>query len=279
MFATKDIPKDEILLSIPRQAMLLPGKPRVGDRVIRRGEHFQDFDGIAVDDIFAGRIIAISQQGSQEVYSIEHDSGFLEEGIESTDFEHENYPSSCNLVKRLVDEMALGDNSTFSAYVNYLKVQPTGQLPMAWSQEGKDLLMEVLGYRFRGKYQEYEQDLPPYGTEDRIQTDWHERCLGGHNSLEENAYAMVIQRGWDIVLIPVFDMMSHRNGRFLNTESDSITKLLHRQDDSEALNVWASRDIAEGEELYTSYNFCRDCVARALEYGTPDIFWDYGEII
>jgi len=38
----------------------------------------------------------------------------------------------------------------------------------------------------------------------------------------------------------------------------------------------ALRDISEGEELHNSYNQCNDCDSRRKDYGTPEIFQDYG---
>jgi len=42
------------------------------------------------------------------------------------------------------------------------------------------------------------------------------------------------------------------------------------------VTVLASRDIAAGEEIYTTYNRCEDCVNRHLWYGTPELLRDYG---
>lgn len=58
--------------------------------------------------------------------------------------------------------------------------------------------------------------------------------------------------------------MSHRNGHYLNTDHDPIR-------DGQAVKVRASRPIAAGEEIYTSYNFCTDCQARTYNYGTAEL--------
>jgi hypothetical protein len=51
----------------------------------------------------------------------------------------------CDTVRNLVREMKLKDESKYAPYVNYLLEQPTGQLPSAWSDEGKELLLRVMG--------------------------------------------------------------------------------------------------------------------------------------
>jgi len=72
-------------------------------------------------------------------------------------------------------------------------------------------------------------------------------------------------------MIPVFDMMSHGNGRLLNTR---IVGSVH--DEAKPVTVLASRDIQTGEEIYTTYNQCEDCENRRLWYGTPELLRDYG---
>ena len=52
----------------------------------------------------------------------------------------------CYLARKLVDEMNLGDESSFAPYMKYLKVtEPELRLvPSNWSQEGKNLLSSML---------------------------------------------------------------------------------------------------------------------------------------
>merc|ERR1712071_683050 len=82
---------------------------------------------------------------------------------------------------------------------------------------------------------------------------------------------MVVARGWDYILIPVFDMMNHRNGRHLNSDSNSIY-------DNDDIMVRDTQRINPGDEIYTSYNMCRDCGGRREDYGTPELLRDYGFI-
>jgi len=169
----------------------------------------------------------------------------------------------CGTVRNLLKEMKLGDNSNFAPYVNYLLAQPWGQIPSGWSDSGKALLVGLLENHTS-------QVLPPLRPM-VYSNKWQETCGGASSSrFEENAALLVAQRSWDNILIPVYDMMSHRNGEYLNTESTTV----HHK--SKNIKVRADRGIESGEEIYTSYDMCKDCGARHDTYGTPDILRNYG---
>jgi len=171
----------------------------------------------------------------------------------------------CATIRRLIKEMRLGNDSKYAPYVSYLAEQPYGQLPSAWSNEGKELLTRLLE-------DHTDSPIPPDEPTLWIDHEWVKECNGSSDSFESNAALMLIQCGWDSALIPLYDMMSHRNGDYLNTESNSVHTL------SKNVKVRAMRDIEAGEEIYTSYNMCKDCGGRKETYGTSDIFRDYGFI-
>ena len=180
--------------------------------------------------------------------------------------EEDNEAMGCSTVRFLANELRLKDKSKYAPYINYLlDTQPPGQLPSAWSGPGKDLLLKVLGYDEDDDTQLY----PPADPVSWLEEDWHADCDGSDDPIDEYAALLVVQRSWDEVLIPVFDMMSHRNGRWLNTDSTEV-----HQD--KPILVTALRNIKAGEEIYTSYNMCRDCENRFTTYGTPEILRDYG---
>ena len=157
----------------------------------------------------------------------------------------------CNTVRNLIDEMKLGNESKYSPYVEYLMNQRPGQLPSAWSTEGKSLLFEVLGGT---------NTLPPKHPYQWISDDWYRGCNGGSDPLEENAAMLVVQRAEDDLMIPLYDMYNHRNGKYHNT-------INHRVEGKE-FYMTASRDIAKGDQIYNSYNLCSGCGGRKGAYGT-----------
>lgn len=201
--------------------------------------------------------------------------------LHSNDDEHEQL--NCGLVQVLLDEMKNKNESPYAPFVNYLlHTQPPGQLPSAWSDAGKEMLMKALGdeefniakakellsrYKVLGQ----KNTLPPEEPVSWVYQEWHHECDGGKDDLDEYAAMLVLQRSWDDVLIPLYDMLNHRNGLWLNTRTDENGVHGH-----EAVRVYASRDIFEEEEIYSSYNTCEDCGARIKTYGTPEIFRDYG---
>lgn len=188
-------------------------------------------------------------------------SMILDSGEDDPEF---NSAMVCGTVRNLAEQLRLKDKSDYAPYVNYLlETQPAGQIPSGWTDQGKRLLERVL---------EGETDddviLPPYEPVSWL-NDWYSECDGSKDPLEEYAALLVIQRSWDDLLIPVFDMMSHRNGDWWNTGSNHLHE-------GEPATVFARRDIEAGEEIYTTYNHCEDCGARYETYGTPEILREYG---
>jgi len=174
---------------------------------------------------------------------------------------------NCGLAFNLAEQINLKDDSPYAPYINYLlDTQPPGMLPSAWSAQGKRLLTSVLGGTGRGS-----ASLPPAYPLSWVEDDWLDLCDGTKDATSEYAALLVVQRAWDDILIPVFDMMSHRNGEWLNTMSNEVH-------DGEPIKVRAKRDIKAGEQIYTTYNHCEDCGNRYTTYGTPEILRDYGFI-
>jgi spermidine synthase len=187
-----------------------------------------------------------------------------------------DYVYICETARVLWRELQDGHGSVnYGPYIEYLlETQPPGVLPSAWSKAGQDLLEKMLSS------QDNEQVLPPeevfmhsYAGECDVEVDEADgdaRVWG-----QEHAWMLMTQRSWDDVLIPVYDMLSHRNGNWTNTK---LAEGASTHDEDNDIIVQASRDISAGEEIYTSYNFCEDCGNRAYFYGTSHIFRDYGFI-
>lgn len=194
-------------------------------------------------------------------------------------------PLNCDLAFKLIEEIKKKDTSDYAPYIEYLlQTQPPGQLPSTWSDAGKEMLMKALGdeqfniKRFEimaKKYGTFEENniLPPVDPVSWIHNEWYHDCNGGHDDVDEYAAMIVLQRAWDNLFIPIYDMLNHRNGQWLNTRTDNDG--VHK---SRSVSILASRDIEAGEQIYSSYNMCEDCKARISSYGTSDIFRDYGFI-
>jgi len=254
MFANAKILQDDILLEIPQECLLIgsgsgPGLLEVGDEVSADHEELGEY--------YDGTIVKVNEDGT---FDIDYDDGDEEEGVKKEYIKKSGENNMCGAVRNLIDELKLGDDSKYGAFVNYLLDQSHGQLPAAWSKAGQDIFTEL-------QEDQNMSDLPPT---DPMDNWWIDDCNGDKDPFQENAAMIVTQRGWDDVLIPIFDMMSHRNGDWLNTYHNPV------RDGSSKIVVQASRDIQAGEEVYNSYNFCSDCGGRSYGYGTPEILRDYG---
>lgn len=182
--------------------------------------------------------------------------------------EDEEYTSAmvCGTIRNLIEQLKLKDDSKYAPYVNYLlDTQPPGQIPSSWSDAGKKLFHKLL----EGDDEDDDYIVLPPTEPTPWLDEWREECDGSDDPLDHYAALTLIQRSWDDILIPVFDMMSHRNGDWTNTASNNLHE-------GEPASVYASRDIEEGEEIYTTYNHCEDCGARYVTYGTPEILREYG---
>ena len=201
--------------------------------------------------------------------------------LHSTDDEIQQL--DCGLVRALVREIKKRDKSAYAPYIDFLlDTQPPGQLPSGWSDAGKEMLMQALGdenFNFDQAEEDFERYqslglmnvLPPSEAISWLENGWYGECDGNRDELEEYAALLVLKRAWDDVMIPIYDMLGHRNGLWLNTRSDD-----DGEHNGRSVNVYASRDIFEGEQIYGSYNMCEECGGRMTTYGTAEIFRDYG---
>jgi len=174
--------------------------------------------------------------------------------IDNSDDAWYYYTNYCELSKKLKTEMEKGDTSDYAPYIRYLNKQKPGQLPAAWSQAGKDLLRKVLP--------------PNHDGVDWINQRFRNICIGDDDPLEEHAVALTVQRGFDNALIPIWDMVNHKNGH-VNVENDSIW---HK----DGFHLRSKRAIKAGEELFATYDKCLDCGNIWWYWGTPEILRDFG---
>lgn len=195
----------------------------------------------------------------------------------------------CRTARNLAREMRLGNQSFYAPYMEYLLSQPHGQLPSTWSEAGQDVLLRLTGARGANVMDDDDDDenndrirvdenpplIPPFGAISWLDDEWRSECQGGNDLLDQQAFLLVIQRGWDDLMIPLYDLLSHRNGPWHNT---ATAQSVH-DTTTDAIRVVASRHIRAGEELYGSYTECSDCGGRVNTYGTPEILRDYGTLL
>ena len=162
----------------------------------------------------------------------------------------------CDTAENLVREYKLGNESKYAPYLDYAfesfhkEIHP----PSMWSDPAaKTLLHNIIG-----------RELPP---RDVTGISFQHECGGGSgDALEEHAYSIVVNKGWYDTMIPLLELIPHRNGKWHNVKST-------RDQSDDSIHVIATRDILPGQELHQSFNECDDC---DFAYALQDMFKDSG---
>eukprot|EP00980_Cylindrotheca_fusiformis_P004880 scaffold1038_cov100-Cylindrotheca_fusiformis.AAC.3 len=166
---------------------------------------------------------------------------------------------NCGLVDRLAHALGHGKDSTsdFKPYVEYLLDQMDARhhqpqlIPSDFSDFGKELLLDLLGE---------DEGLPPFAPVEWIE-EWAEDCQGDPtDDASRMAAIFFLQKDYQNMMIPVYDFYQHRNGPYTNTYTSMDAKY--------GVQVFASRNIQKGEQLYRSYNKCEGCEEVFEQYGT-----------
>jgi len=241
------------------------------DRVDRLVEWFRDRGGIISEKLDIHRTDPSDPNSPMGIFArekINEEETILEiprgEGgavIESADVDD----MSCKTVRRIVLETELGEQSRFAPYLKYLAGEPRGAIPSAWSDDGRALLTGILQ-----NSSQRVKSLPLEDMDEWIDHDWVVECDGGRSRTELEAAERVVSRGWDGIMMPIYDIMRHRNGPYYNTENANM------YDDSEPIRVSTTQIIEAGTELFMSVNMCGECEDFSETFGTAEIFRDYG---
>jgi hypothetical protein len=158
-------------------------------------------------------------------------------------------------------------NESLTPYGKYLLEQPRGYLPAFWSTEGQALLSEMLG-----------EHLPPHDIHG-VLDDWVEDCDGANldDPLQKHARMLVLGRADYQLMVPFYDMINHRNGKWYNIKHTLDYETLFEQHNLDRLfEITTSKPVKAGEELYNSYNQCNNCVHWRFWLGTPEMLNLYG---
>ena len=214
------------------------------------------FDPTSSYGMFAKETIQLNEQ----IMAIESSSTIK---YESSAFDDEEnfFEALGGLTKILLKELNLGAKSKYAVYINYLLGQDYGQRA-TWSEAGKNLLREI--------FDEGHSD----GS---LLTDRMEDCFRGKGIQKDDPFdiqslAIVGERGFNSLLIPLYDTAKHSNDKeAINTEKTLI--------DLEVVRVWATKEIRAGQEIFTTYNHCTDCDPIVPEdWGTPEMLLYYGYV-
>lgn len=157
----------------------------------------------------------------------------------------------CGTIRAVAREMKLGAESRYGPYAVYLNHESEGQIPSAWSEPGKKLFLDITK----------DETLPPEEPVHWLTNDYWTRCQGDPSDLIGNKAALlVVQRSDDSLMIPAYDAYNHRNGNWTNTETTIEFGDYHE--------TKATRAIEAGEQIYITYNQCKECHGRRVGYGT-----------
>lgn len=110
----------------------------------------------------------------------------------------------CEMIKEVAKEMRLGNDSDYAPYINYLNNQRDGQLPSDWSEEGQNLLLEILGADDNDAER---VQLYPTGSV-TWKNIWLEQCDGDlDDKIGWRAAMMALLRADDEIMIPGYDFV------------------------------------------------------------------------
>jgi len=180
----------------------------------------------------------------------------------------------CGTVRNLAKEMKRvqkmgsyvedpASTSKYGPYIQYLLEQDSMVLPSAWSNGGIHMFLDILGGRA--------QSIPPLYSTTWISDDFVKECNGDvTDEIAVRAAMHVVSRADDDLLVPIYDMYNHRNGKYYNTRMIPTRGTGYK--------IVARKNIQAGDQIYNSYNLCDTCGGRKDGYGTPEIFRDYGFI-
>jgi hypothetical protein len=85
-------------------------------------------------------------EAKENLMIIPHECYITIHDVENMDVDYgweEAYHNNlCNLAHKLMKEMKLGEESQYAPYIAYLQTQKRGQLPVNWSENGKEVLKQ-----------------------------------------------------------------------------------------------------------------------------------------
>jgi|AntRauTorckE5430_2_1112549.scaffolds.fasta_scaffold02056_3 hypothetical protein len=136
-------------------------------------------------------------EAKENLMIIPHECYITIHDVENMDVDYgweEAYHNNlCNLAHKLMKEMKLGEESQYAPYIAYLQTQKRGQLPVNWSENGKEVLKQF--------YPEGHKVVS------WIDQNFKQKGCIGDDPFEEHMVEMTLQRCFDVALIPIWDMV------------------------------------------------------------------------
>lgn len=164
-------------------------------------------------------------------------------------------PMGCGMVRGLAREMKSGNNSVYAPFVEFAKNQPSNRIPSNWTEDGKELFRQI------GGNPSDDLAIPPLEPVHWLSNDWYDGCGGTKDDIESaNAALLVVQWTDEGYIVPFSGFYNHRNGKWTNAEMSTQY--------SKSVSIKATRDIAAGEQIFLSFNKCKECSGREDGYGT-----------
>lgn len=183
-----------------------------------------------------------------------------DEEEEEEEYDNLDTISLCSTALYMANEMSMGSDSKLAPYLDHLKSYPSKyKLPRRYTPPAALLFLQVLFNK---------ENIPEdFYNAWQQQMSCEEYFEGDELARVTEAAALIQQHAMNGLMIPISDMYTHRNGWYHNTKLEVSV--------GEDVQIVASRDITQGEQLHSSYTKCEDCtVEDDIAFGTPgtDIF-------
>lgn len=278
-----------------------------------------EFDFLATTDISKGTVLMeIPPQAMiGEILTSYEESALIKFTKRAKEASKNIHIPTCMAIERIANERQEKTSSKYHPYLEFVfgSGNPKHLKPSEWSDPAQAKFWEMTGQYgtayapAREHYgigvtdicKEYKQIMlrsrPRFQANESPEDD--EIWLKQRASIESQAYSYFSKNAWGTSLIPLFDMIPHRNGKWKNVEAQYVdTKTntpvtlkprerrfqgFRRQgkendNNKNKLVVYAHRDIAKGEPLRISINQCEHlgCEYLKLNYTTSDLLADTG---
>jgi len=258
-------------LAQPTNTLNTPEAQVLIDRIQERGGFFDSRQSIrhevstdpsTIRGVFAEAPIAVGQLLLRVPWEL---------CISPTEEKYQRTSAQCMCdTERNVREALLQGNASLHGPYAYIMHAKEMELPNLWSAEERALLLRLLG-----------DELPPKPQRLTTHLDWWTAACNGdlNDQIAVHSILLVVTRGVEVhgfspdpparsIMAPIYDLYNHRNGAWLNTRV--------RAGAARNFEMYASKDIAAGEQLYNSYGSGSD--ELYVTYGFTEQYpqlWDF----